>query len=183
MDSIASNGLNYKGIVNISINKGNKSYSVPLQNSGTEYLGEFISKALSGYYVNNISSMQTDSPTWFNLEYYDTSNNWQPLLKNVLPLTGTTYGKDTSDSKNILGKVTYVVSLQSSGVILRTGISNRNMRITLYNNRVPKQVLATIEGSNPGDPTNTTLHTLYDALTSGQDSMVKWVMMIINSTN
>lgn len=182
MNSLASNSLDYKGIVTVKLNKGNKSYSVPMHNAGTEYLGNFISKALACYYVNNVTSMKNDAPTWFNLEYQDSSKNWQPLLKNVVPLTGTTYGKDTSDLSTVLGKVRFVIPLQSSSVIIRTGIANRNIRISLYNNRVPKEILATIEGEKLGDDINVTLHTLYDALTSGQDAMINWVMFILNQT-
>lgn len=179
MKTNSSNGLSYNGVANIDFLKNDATFHIKLHNQGTISLGTFFTKALSG------SFSKDDCPQWLNFEAQESSGRWQSLLRVTIPFTGITYIPqemiDDNDTPATIGEVKFVATLQSNN-IRSTSVENKLLRLSMWNNRTPQNALAYIEDNNMAGDINKNLILTYNALYSGQDAVVSWIMYITNKT-
>lgn len=179
MKTNSSNGLSYTGVVHIDFLKNDATFHIKLHNQGTISLGTFFSKALAG------SFSKDDCPQWLNFESEDSPGRWQSLLRVAVPFTGTTYVpqemSDANDTPATIGEVKFVATLQSNNV-RSTSVENKLLRLSMWNNRTPQNALAYIEDETISGDINKNLILTYNALSSGQDAVVNWLMYITNKT-
>ena len=184
MKESSTNSFQYSGIARVHLTQKGKEYSFTVHNQGTDNLGNFFMKSLSGYYSTNIDAYKSDRPQWFSFEYEDAPGNWIPLIKSVVPFTGTTYGNavnSSNDPTGTIAKVQFTAAIPTSAVIRRSNLNGKAIRMVMWNNNIPKQPLAFIQGVvNSADTIGSNIKLLYEALRSGQDAVVDWIMYILN---
>ena len=101
-----------------------------------------------------------------------------------MPFTGTTYGNavnSSNDPTGTIAKVQFTAAIPTSAVIRRSNLNGKAIRMVMWNNNIPKQPLAFIQGVvNSADTIGSNIKLLYEALRSGQDAVVDWIMYILN---
>ena len=177
-----SNGVTYKGYARITFVNKNRKHTIKINNAGTSVLGDVISRALAG---ENIQSRVPSLLGFQMLINNGTTTTERNLLNRDVPFTGIVYGDsvNTADvtipsNAQIIGAVQLTSVIQSGYTIPGMNVESRTLRITMLNSL--KEPLAYIYDNNPAEENQLAL--LYEALSSGQDAIIDWVMYIMNLT-
>lgn len=172
MDTISQNSISYEGKVKVLLKRDSKTKVLNLHNSGTINLGLFFAKALVKSFDPN------DAPHWLTLEYKFNESTWVSLSPSMVPLSGGTYFPQEENDSSLIGLVKFITVLQHSS--LREGISNKTLRLVMYDNNYTKKPLAFIGGDTDSQEIQSNLYSLYEAINAGQDAIIEWQLQIHN---
>lgn len=169
------NTFGYKGIARITIKNKKRRHSFLLTNEGTLALGSVIVDALA----NRFNSRRI--PQWIGFDI-QRDTEYQTILNRQIPLTGIVTGDSVNDpelpQENVIGKIQFTAVIISSDLI-KIPYSGNNYRLKITNSS--GEDLAYIYDIRPSGQNQ--LQLLYNALNSGQDALIDWVMYFSNAAS
>jgi hypothetical protein len=160
--SSVSNTITYKGTVNFKLNNKGNIYTLNFSNTGTQYLTDTIAKALCG---QNISDRL---PRFLNI-VADNGDKKLPLLRQMVPFTGITWG-DVVKPKNNGTAVLLTATILPTDKLPLSNVDSYTLELQMQSNT--NETLAIIRST----PDDTSLHDMYNSLNDGTSAIVEWCM-------
>ena len=169
------NTFGYKGVARITIKNKTRKHSFLLTNEGTSILGSVIVDALA----NRFNSRRI--PQWVGFDVQRDAE-YQTILNRQIPFTGIVTGDSVNDpelpQENVIGKIQFTAVITSSDLI-RSIYSGNNFRLKMISSS--GEDLAYIYDIRP--TAQNQLQLLYNALYSGQDALIDWIMYFSNAAS
>lgn len=175
MISKSVNNIGYEGMAVIKLPSSYQTFQI--KNSGTISLGNLFTNAL----INNID--KKDCPTFFDLQYKTTFEiPWKSLLYNISPFTGITIGDNVdynSKDTSVIGKAQFTTTIDT-GNYNKSIMPETDIKFVMYDNNTSKNILAEIL-IQAGTDNYQYIKNMITSLSTGQDVIINWIMLIHNS--
>lgn len=159
----ASNALNYKGEVRITLRRGDLSYSYDLENEGTKHLLDTITRALAG------ESIQGNTPKYLDILHgdYDISKQSSCLMSPIL-LSGITWGEAAEAATN------------EGRLLVNASVTHEDKKAIAKLSR-PRLALKDASGKIIATISNhTAIQQMWESVDDGAEALVAWSLVFSN---